>query len=111
VAPYTIWVRSFGSTNGLENISSIARQFWLKVAASAWISSSAAQNTIEISNPISNAKAGLVDIVIVGSEAILRNDVTESQLIAYMNQIRQAVPAGVLVTTADVWGTFIAHTT
>ena len=108
-APYMNWVRSFGSTNGLENIPGIARQFGLKVAANAWISSNAAQNVLELNNLAAAVNAGLVDIAIIGSEAILRNDVTESQLISYMDQFRQMIQGKVPVTTADVWGTFIAH--
>ena len=109
VAPYTKWVRSFSSTNGLENIPSVARQLGLRVAANAWISSDTAQNTIEIDNLIAAANAGLVDIAIVGSEAIFRKDVTASQLITYMNQVRQAIPRNIPVTTADVYGTFLGQ--
>jgi uncharacterized repeat protein (TIGR01451 family) len=109
VAPYTVWIRSFGSTGGLENTPSAGRQLGLKVAANAWISSDLPQNALEIANLIAAANAGLVDVAIVGSEAILRNDVTVAQLIAYMNQVRQAIPSGIPVTTADVWGTFVAN--
>ena len=109
IAPYTVWARSFSSTNGNENTPSVARQLGLKIAANAWISSNQAQNTVEISNLIAAANAGLVDVAIVGSEAILRNDVTVLQLIAYMQQVRQAIPSSIPVTTADVWGTFIAN--
>ena len=109
IAPYTQWIRTFSSTHGLENVPLIARQFGLKVAANAWISRDMTQNVLEINNLIANSNAGLVDIAVVGSESILRNDVTESQLLAYMDQVRQAIPAGVPVTTADVWGTFVAH--
>ncbi len=108
-APYTKWIRTFSSTQGLENVPSIARQFGLKVAANAWISKDTARNTQEINNLIANATAGLVDVAVVGSEAILRNDVSEAQLLAYMDQVRQAIPANIPVATADVWGTFIAH--
>src|ERR1039458_8018264 len=97
LAPYAKWVRPFSSTNGLENIPSVARQLGLKVAANAWISSNAAQNTVEINNLITAANSGLVDIAIVGSEAILRNDVSVSQLIAYMGQVRQAIPQNIPV--------------
>ena len=86
---------------------SVGRQLGLKIAANAWISSDLSQNALEIANLISAANAGLVDVAIVGSEAILRNDVTVTQLIAYMNQVRKAIPSGIPVTTADVWGTFI----
>jgi exo-beta-1,3-glucanase (GH17 family) len=109
IAPYTSWVRSFGSTGGLENTPAVARQLGLKVAANAWISTDLSQNEAEIANLIAAADAGLVDVAIVGSEAILRGDVTVAQLIAYMNQVRAAIPGGIPVTTADVWGTFIAN--
>jgi exo-beta-1,3-glucanase (GH17 family) len=109
VAPFTNWVRTYSSTHGLENSASIARQLGLKVAAGAWISGDATQNALEITNLIAAANAGLIDVAIVGSEAILRNDVTPSQLIAYMNEVRQVIPGTIPVTTADVWGTFIAH--
>jgi exo-beta-1,3-glucanase (GH17 family) len=109
VAPYTKWVRSFSSTNGLEDIPSVTRQFGLKVAANAWISSDTAQNAIEISNLIAAGNAGLIDIAIVGSEAILRGDVTVNQLLAYMGQVRAAIPSTIPVTTADVYGTFLAN--
>jgi exo-beta-1,3-glucanase (GH17 family) len=109
ITPYTNWIRSFSSSNGLENTPSVARQLGLNVAANAWISSDLAQNTVEINNVVAAANAGLVDVVIVGSEAILRNDVTVSQLIGYMNQVRQAIPQNIPVVTADVWGTFLAH--
>ena len=109
VAPYTRWIRSFSSTSGLEDISVVARQLGLKVAANAWISGNSAQNSTEINNLIAAANAGRIDIAIVGSEALLRNDVSESQLISYMNQVRQAIPSAIPVTTADTYGTLLAH--
>jgi len=81
------------------------------VAATAWISSDAAQNAVEIDNLITAANSGLVDIAVVGSEAILRNDVSVSQLIAYMTQVRQAIPKNIPVATADVYSVFLAQPT
>jgi uncharacterized repeat protein (TIGR01451 family) len=109
IAPYAKWVRSFSMTNGFENIPSIARSFGLKVAANAWIGPDTTLNAQEVSNLIAAANAGLVDIAIVGSEAILRGDVTVAQLISYMKQVRQAIPPNIPVTTADVYGTFLAN--
>jgi exo-beta-1,3-glucanase (GH17 family) len=109
IAPYTRWVRSFSITTGLENIPPIAHSLNLKVAAGAWISSDLNQNDAEVTSLIVAAQAGNVDMAIVGSEALLRNDVSESQLIAYMNQVREAIPAGIPVTTADTYDTLLAH--
>lgn len=108
IARNTVWIRSFSSTSGLEKILP-AEQVGLKVAGYAWISTDLAQNQLEINHLIAAAQSGQVDIAIVGSEAVLCNDATPSQIVAYMNQVRSAIPAGIPVTTADVWGTFIDH--
>ena len=109
IAPYTSWVRSFSITTGLENIPPIAKGLRLKVAAGAWISKNLTQNADEVTNLIAAANAGDVDIAIVGSEVLLRGDVSEAQLIAYMNQVRAAIPGGIPVTTADTYGILLAH--
>src|SRR5690242_15728144 len=50
IAPYTGWIRSFGSTHGLEQIPKIAHELGLKVAAGAWISADQNQNSTELTN-------------------------------------------------------------
>ena len=37
IAPYTVWVRTFGCTNGLEQAGRIAHRLQLKIAMGAWI--------------------------------------------------------------------------
>jgi exo-beta-1,3-glucanase (GH17 family) len=108
VKPYTVWVRFFGSTLGLENAARIAKEMGFKVAASAWIGKDAAANDKEIANLIAAAKAGYVDIAIVGSEVLLRGDDSESHLIGYINQVKQAAP-GVQVSYGDVYGEYLSH--
>jgi exo-beta-1,3-glucanase (GH17 family) len=76
----------------------IARGLGLKVAAEAWIGSDSTHNAAEISNLISAAKSGYVDMAIVGSEVLLRGDVSEAQLLSYMVLVRQAIPSTVPVT-------------
>ena len=78
------WVRSFGSTAGLENFPRIAREAGFKVAASAWLSRDMATNEREIANLVRAMKEGYVDLAIVGSEVMLRGDLTAQQLTAYM---------------------------
>ena len=96
-------------TTGLENFPPIARSFGLKVAAGAWISTNLVQNGQEVSNLIAAANAGNVDIAVVGSEVLLNDYVSESQLIAYMQQVRQAIPTNIPVTTADTYTELLAH--
>jgi exo-beta-1,3-glucanase (GH17 family) len=108
-APYTNWIRSFSSTHGNENIPAVAKSMGLNVAAGAWIGRDSTANAAEISGLIASVQAGNVDLAIVGSEALLRNDVSESQLIAYINQVKNAIPATVPVATADTFDQLLAH--
>ena len=109
IAPYITWVRTFGSTDGLEQVPSIAREFGLKVAAQAWIGPDETQNAQELANLIANITAGSVDLAIVGSEVLLRGDVSEAKLLSYIQQVRQAAPIGVRVATADTFDVLLAH--
>lgn len=109
IAPYATWARSFSMTTGLENFPPIARSMGLRVAAGAWLSTNTAQNDLEIANLIAAANAGNVDIAIVGSEVLLRGDLSEAQLLAYMAQVRAAIPSNIPVTTADTYGVLLSH--
>ena len=57
IEPYTEWIRTFGSTSGLEEAGRIAHSVGLKVACGAWLSRDLSANEREISNLISAAKA------------------------------------------------------
>jgi glucan 1,3-beta-glucosidase len=102
VAPYTKSIRSFGCTAGLQNIPHIAKRYGLNVYAGVWIAKDLAANDRELQSCITVAQTDRPDAVVIGSEALLRNDVTPAQLIAYINQFRAAVPS-VPVTTADTY--------
>jgi exo-beta-1,3-glucanase (GH17 family) len=106
VAPYTRWIRAFGSTHGLERTGPVAKSLGLKTALSAWLGRNRTANNLEVTNLI--ASAGHADIVIVGSEVLLRNDLTEAELLAAIQQVKQALP-GVPVTTADVYSQLLLH--
>lgn len=108
IAPYTEWVRTFGCTHGLENIGSIAHELGLKVAVGAWLDKNFSTNEEQISNLINIAQAGDADMLIVGNEVMLRNDLSEGQLISYVNQVKEALPE-IPVTTADIYGELLAH--
>lgn len=108
VAPHTEWIRTFGSSGGLENSGVIAHELGLKVAVGAWLGKDTSANEREISALISEANAGDADLVIVGSETLYRNDLTEDQLIDYIKRVKQAAP-NVKVTTADTYGELKAH--
>jgi exo-beta-1,3-glucanase (GH17 family) len=108
IAPYTQWIRSFGSTHGLEHTGRIAHEFNLKAAVGAWLGTDLAVNALGMQNLIDAARSGHVDLAIVGSEVLLRGDLSETHLIDYINQFKSEVP-GVPVTTADVYSVLLDH--
>jgi exo-beta-1,3-glucanase (GH17 family) len=109
IANNTTGVRSFGCSHGLEKTGMVAHSLGLNAAVGAWLGRDPLANDQEISNLVSAANAGQVDLAIVGSEVLLRGDLSESQLIGYMNQVRQQIPANIPVTTADVYGELLEH--
>ncbi len=101
VAPYTKWVRTYSSLNGLEQICPIAHSLGLKCAAGATINGTSTDGK-ELASLVSLAKAGVVDLAIVGTEALTRNNVSLVTLGGYISQVKIAAPA-VPVTTADTY--------
>ena len=90
--PYTKWVRSFSCTEGNENIPRIAHQNGMKTLVGAWLGNDLELNEKEIENLIVLAKEGCVDIAAVGNEVMYRNDLTEAQLLEYINRVKIALP-------------------
>lgn len=107
-APYTTWVRTWGSTNGLEHVGRIAHEYGLKAAVGAWLSSDLAVNEVQINSLIAIGQAGEADLLIVGSEVLLRHDLTENQLIEYINRAQEAVPE-IPVATSDTYAELLEH--
>jgi exo-beta-1,3-glucanase (GH17 family) len=60
------------------------------------------QREVAISNLIQSIRAGEVDVALVGSEVLLRGDLTAQQLIGYMQRVKREVPS-VPVATTDVY--------
>lgn len=92
IAPYIKWVRSFSCVEGNELIPQVAREFGLKTLVGAWIESDREKNDLEIEGLINVAKAGLADIVAVGNEVLLRNDLSLDQLIALIRRVKKELP-------------------
>jgi glucan 1,3-beta-glucosidase len=105
VAPYTTSVRTFGCGNGLDKAPEIAHSFGLTIAAGIWLGKDKDANEKELACMINLANNGMLyhdDLVIVGNETLLRADLTEQELISYINRFKEAVP-GVPVASAESW--------
>ncbi|HEY9114104.1 MAG TPA: glycosyl hydrolase family 17 protein [Bacteroidales bacterium] len=92
IKPYTKWIRSFSCTDGNENIPRIAHEYGIKTLVGAWLGKSADINKAEISNVIKIAKEGHADIVAVGNEVMYRGDLSEDELIAYIQLVKKELP-------------------
>ncbi|MFY0644339.1 MAG: MFS transporter [Bacteroidia bacterium] len=92
IAPYTKWVRSFSCTDGNEYIPVAAYNQGLKTMVGAWISADKKRNELELETLIKLAKAGKVDIAVVGNEVLMRDELSEEQLLEYINRIKSALP-------------------
>jgi len=92
IAPHTKWVRSFSCTEGNEFIPKTAREKGLKTMVGAWIDNNKANNDKEIEALISLAQQGYVDIAVVGNEVLLRNELTEEEVLDYIRRVKQALP-------------------
>ena len=106
IAPHTNWVRSFSCTEGNELIPKIAKEKGLKTLVGAWISSDKARNEKELSNLVKLANESLVDIIAVGNEVLMREELQEHEIINYINKIKQAVP-NIPVGYVDAYYQFI----
>ena len=111
-APYTQWVRTYGMTHGLAAAGRVAHELGLKVALQAWLGPDVPgnQNDLQTAILIAAAKAKEADLLIVGSEVLFRADLSPDQLIAYIRQVKQAVP-DLAVTTADTLAALEQHPT
>lgn len=92
IKPYTKWIRSFSCTDGNEIIPRIAKEYGIKTLVGAWLGDDADINKREIAGLIKLAKEGYVDIAAVGNEVMYRKDLTEDELLAFMHEVKTAIP-------------------
>ncbi len=104
----TQWVRTFSCTDGHEQTPRIAHELGLKTLVGAWLGTDAQINEREIAGVIAVARAGHADIVAVGNEVLLREDMSEDELLACIERVKQALP-GVQVGYVDAYYLFEKH--
>lgn len=90
--PYTKWVRSFSCIEGNEHIPRIAKKHGIKTMVGAWLGDDLEKNEEEIEALIQLAKEGCVDIAAVGNEVLYRKELTEEELLVYINRVKKALP-------------------
>lgn len=108
IRPHVEWIRSFSCTDGNEQIPRIAKEIGLKTLAGVWIDQDRERNQLELQRGIETAKAGHVDILAVGNEVLLREELEEGELVSYLEQARREAP-GVPVGYVDAYYLFEQH--
>jgi len=106
--PHTGWVRSFSCTDGHEQTPRVAHEMGFKTLVGAWLGTDAQINERELQGVIEVARAGHADIVAVGNEVLLREDMPEDTLLACIQRVKEAVP-GVPVGYVDAYYLFEDH--
>lgn len=109
IAPYTQWVRSFSCTEGNEFIPMIAREYGIKTLVGAWLGDDPEINEREIEGLIKLSNEGFVDIAAVGNEVMYRKDLTEEELLDFIDRVKEAIPETVLVGYVDAYYEFTAR--
>jgi glucan 1,3-beta-glucosidase len=108
VAGNTTWIRTYGVDGGLETAGGIAHGLGMKAAVGAWLATDPAANRHALEALAAIGNAGDADLLVVGSETLLRGDLSERDLVTYIQWVRREVP-GVPVCTAEPYGQFLSR--
>lgn len=109
IQPYTKWVRSFSCTDGNEFIPEIAHEFGIKTLVGGWLGDDPEINEREMAGLIQLANDGYVDIAAVGNEVLYRNDLSADELLAFIAQVKEAIPENIPVGYVDAYYEFSVH--
>jgi len=102
-------VRTYSQGQGLSAVPQIAQRHGMQVLLGIWLGRDRKANAVQVRQGISIAQQypKVVRGVIVGNEVLLRGDLSEASLAAYVREVRAAV--SVPVSYADVWEFWLKH--
>jgi exo-beta-1,3-glucanase (GH17 family) len=103
LSKYTGCIRTYSVDDGRADVLESARRHGLKVLHGVWVSGDPAKTRQQIETTIALAKAypDVIAAIVVGNEVLLRGEMSSTDLIGYIRQIKAQVPMP--VTYADVW--------
>jgi GPH family glycoside/pentoside/hexuronide:cation symporter len=107
IAPSVKWIRSFSCSDGNELIPQVAKEKGLKTMVGAWVSRDEKSSQKEIDKLIELAKNGYVDIAVVGNEVLLREELTENEIITYITKVREALPDNIPIGYVEAYYQYI----
>ncbi len=96
-------VRTYSVENGLDMVPELASRIGLKVILGVWLGRDRIKNALLIDTAISvtDQHPGVVTAILVGSEVLLRGEMTVSDLRETIRSVRARV--NIPVSYADVW--------
>lgn len=101
-------LRTYGTAGPLGEIPALAGTRGFTVTAGAWIGGDAAENRAEIGRLIALAREqDSVTRLLVGNEALLREEADVAEITAYLRQVRRQV--AVPVSTSEPWHIWLDH--
>lgn len=102
-------VRTYSMGQGLGAVPDIAGRYGMKVLMGIWLGRDAAANEREIKLGIEAARRDHESLrgIVVGNEVMLRGELSEKALAAYIARVNEATD--VPVTYADVWEFWLKH--
>jgi exo-beta-1,3-glucanase (GH17 family)/cellulose synthase/poly-beta-1,6-N-acetylglucosamine synthase-like glycosyltransferase len=107
LAAHTGRIRTYTATEG-PDVAAIAARHGLDVMAGAWLNTRKADNDREFDALMLLAKQHAnISRLIVGNEVLLREELTEAQVIAYLDAARKKTNKPVSI--ADTWNTWMEH--
>ncbi len=102
-------VRTYSVSRGLDKIPFLAEKHHLTVMLGAWMGRDLANNRQEIDRvkkTLQNQPKNIVGIL-VGNEALMRQDLSEQQLINYIHEVRQFATQP--ISTSEQFNDWMAH--
>lgn len=102
-------VRTYSMGQGLGAVPDIAGRYGMKVLMGIWLGRDPKANEREVELGIAAAKRDHDTLrgVVVGNEVMLRGELSEKELAAYIKRVNDATD--VPVTYADVWEFWLKH--
>lgn len=108
VAPYVKSIRVYSATNGMEVIPEIARKYGLWVTMGAWFGKYPKDNLAELNSVLSLAEKNRnISRILLGNEAILRQDITVDEMVDLIHWAKRRTQAK--ISTAEPWHVWLKN--
>jgi exo-beta-1,3-glucanase (GH17 family) len=109
ISKYSNCVRTYSINDGIEGVLTSARRYGLKVLEGLWLYSDPQKSRTQITTTIklANQFPDVVAAIVIGNEVLLRGDMTATDLIRTIHEVKSQVSAP--VTYADVWELWLRY--